>query len=110
MIYKRDKHWHMDVTIHGVRYREALDTSDRREALALEKKRVAEILAGQAASKRGREFGRMPFSQSAKLFLEDRKGHVAERTIQFERERLKPLMAFFGERPLLRIGAEDIAT
>jgi hypothetical protein len=31
MIYKRDKLWHMDVTIHGVRYREALDTTDRRE-------------------------------------------------------------------------------
>lgn len=84
-----------------------MDTTDRREALALEKKRVAEIQAGKAASKSGREFGRMPFSESAKLFLEDRKGHVAERTIQ--KERLKPLMAFFGERSLLRIGAEDIA-
>jgi hypothetical protein len=37
MIYKRHKLWHLDVTIHGVRYCEALDTSDRREALALEK-------------------------------------------------------------------------
>jgi integrase len=109
MIYKRDNHWHVDVTIHGVRYREALDTTDRREALRLEKKRVAEILAGKAASKRGREFGRMPFSEATKLFLEDRKGHVADRTIQFEKERLKPLSAFFGERPLLRIEADDIA-
>jgi integrase len=109
MIYKRGGHWHIDVTVHGVRYREALDTTDKREALTLEKKRVADILAGRAASKSGREFGRMPFSESSKLFLEDRKGHVAERTIQFERERLKPLMAFFGERSLLRIGAEDIA-
>jgi site-specific recombinase XerD len=92
-----------------VRYREALDTTDRREALTLEKKRVAEILAGKAASKSGRDFGRMPFSESAKLFLEGRKGPVSERTIQFERERLKPLTAFFRERSLLRIGAEDIA-
>jgi hypothetical protein len=109
MIYKRLNHWHMDVTVHGVRYREALDTTDRREALRLEKKRVAEILAGKAASKRGREFGRMPFSEATKLFLEDRKGHVADRTIQFEKERLKPLSAFFGERSLLRIEADDIA-
>lgn len=43
MIYKRQKHWHMDVTINGVRYREGLDTTDRREALRLEKKRVWEI-------------------------------------------------------------------
>ncbi|HUE53704.1 MAG TPA: hypothetical protein VMO80_15275, partial [Terriglobales bacterium] len=86
MIYKRDKHWHVDVTVHGVRYREALDTSDRREALALEKKRVAEILAGKAASKSGREFDRKPFGEAAKLYLEERHPHVAERTQQFEKE------------------------
>jgi len=51
----------------------------------------------------------MPFSEAIKLFLEDRKRHVADRTSQFERERLKPLSAFFGERPLLRIEADDIA-
>ena len=90
MIYKRGGHWHLDVTVHGVRYREALDSTDRREALALEKMRVGEILVGKAASK-GREFGRMPFSETAKAFLKDRKGHVSERTIQFEKERLKPL-------------------
>src|SRR6266705_7114711 len=91
MIYKRGGHWHVDVTVNGVRYREALDTTDRREALRLEKKRVGEILADKAASKSGREFGRKPFSEVARLFLEDRKGHVSERTIQFESERLKPL-------------------
>jgi len=55
MIYKRGGYWHIDVTVHGVRYREGLDTTDRREALTLETKRVAEILAGKAASKSGRE-------------------------------------------------------
>jgi integrase len=109
MIYKRDLHWHMDVTVDGVRYREALDTTDKREALALEKKRVAEILAGKAASKSGREFARKPFSEAAKLFLEERRPHVAERTQQFEKERLKPLEKFFGENPLLRIKAEHIS-
>jgi Uri superfamily endonuclease len=43
MIYKRKKHWHMDMMVNGIRYRGALDTTDRREALALEKKRVGEI-------------------------------------------------------------------
>ncbi len=107
MIYKRGGHWHVDVTVHGVRYREALDSTDRREALALEKKRVGEILAGKAASKSGREFARKAFSEAAKLFLEERKPHVAERTQQFEKERLKPLEKFFGENPLLRIKAEQ---
>jgi integrase len=109
MIYKRKAHWHMDVTIHGVRYREALDTSDRREAVRLEKKRVAEILAGKAASKSGREFARKPFSEAAKVYLDERKPHVAERTQQFETERLRPLVKFFGENLLLRIKAEHIS-
>jgi len=51
MIYKRGGYWHLDVMVHGLRYREALDTTDRREASTLEKKRVAEVLAGKAASK-----------------------------------------------------------
>ena len=100
MIYKRDKHWHMDVTIHGVRYR---------EALALEKKRVGEILAGKAASKSGREFARKPFSEAVRLYLDERKPHVAERTQQFEKERLRPLEKFFGDNLLLRVKAEHIS-
>ena len=55
-IYKRGKLWHMDVMINGVRYREPLETTDRREASSLEKKRIAEIQAGKGASKTGREF------------------------------------------------------
>ena len=109
MIYKRKKHWHMDIMVSGVRYREALDTTDRREALRLEKKRVAEIQAGKAASKSGREFARKPFTDAVKLFAEERKPHVSERTTQFEAERLKPLEKYFGDRPLIRIKAEDIA-
>ena len=109
MIYKRAGYWHLDVTVHGVRYREALDTTDRREALTLEKKRVAEILAGKAASKSGREFARKPFSEAADQFLEDRKPHVAARTYQLERNLLKPLRRFFGEGSLLRVRAENIA-
>ena len=109
MIYKRGKHWHMDVMVHGVRYREALDTTDRREALGLEKKRVGEIQAGKGASKSGREFARKPFAEAADLFLEDRKPHVAERTCVLERNLLSPLRRFFGERPPLRIRAEDVA-
>jgi hypothetical protein len=108
MIYKRGGHWHVDVTVHGVRYREALDSTDRREALALEKKRVAEILAGKAASKSGREFARKPFSEAANVYVEHRKGRVAERTTQLEIEKLRPLERFFGDKPLLRVKAEDI--
>ena len=109
MIYKRGKLYYMDVTINGVRYREALDTTDRREAPSLEKKRVAEIQAGKGASKSSRDFARKPFLAAADQFLEDRKPHVANRTYVLERNLLSPLRKFFGDRLLLRINAENIA-
>lgn len=109
MIYKRGKLYYMDVTINGVRYREALDTTDRREAPSLEKKRVAEIQAGKGASKSSRTFARKPFVAAADEYLEDRKPHVADRTYVLERNLLSPLRRFFGERLLLRITAENIA-
>ena len=108
MIYKRQGNWHLDVTIQGVRYREALDTTDKRQAKELEKDRIAEIKQGKGASKSGREFARKPFSEAARVYLEERKPHVSERTTQFEKERLKPLCKHFGEAPLLRFKAEEV--
>ena len=109
MVYKRGKHWHMDSTVNGVRYREALDTTDRREALNLEKKRIGEIQAGKGASLMGRQFARKSFGAAADQYLEDRKPHTSERTQQLERNLLFPLRRYFGERPLTKIGADDIA-
>lgn len=108
MIYKRDEKWHLDVTVQGVRYREALNTTDKRQAKELEKTRVSEIKQGKGASKSGRDFARKSFSEAATIYQTERKPHVAERTMQFERERLGPLSAHFGEKPLLRFKAEDV--
>lgn len=109
MIYKRGGYWHVDVTISGVRYREALDTTDKREAKDLEKTKIAEIKQGKGASKTGREFARKPFSEAAATYLEERKPHVSERTVQFEAERIKPLSKYFGEKPLKGFRATDVA-
>jgi integrase len=109
MIYKRIGHWHLDVTIHGVRYREALNTTDKRQAKELEKNRIADIKQGKNASKTGREFARKPFHEAVKAYLEEREPHVSERTMQFESERLGPLVKHFGEKPLLRFKAEDVS-
>ncbi|MBS1829165.1 MAG: site-specific integrase [Acidobacteria bacterium] len=108
MIYKRGKNWHMDVMVNGERYREALHTTDRREALAIEKKRVAEFQQGKTHSAADRDFARSPFHEAATAFVEERVGHVAPRTIQFEKERLKPLAEFFGNKHLMKIRAEDL--
>jgi integrase len=109
MIYKRIGHWHLDVTIHGVRYREALNTTDKRQAKELEKNRIAEIKQGKNASKTGREFARRPFQEAVKVYLEEREPHVSERTMQFESERLGPPVRHFGEKPLIRFKAEDVS-
>jgi integrase len=109
MVYKRGEHWHLDVTIAGVRYREALETTDKREAKARAAERIASIKQGRGASKTGREFARKPFREAAAVYLEERKPHVSARTTQFEGERLNPLTKHFGDVPVLRIGAADIA-
>ena len=80
-IYKRGKLWHMDVMVDGVRYREALETTDRREASSLER-------IGSQRYSRARELprqvnrARKRFSDAADAWVEDRKGHIAERSIQ----------------------------
>lgn len=75
----------------------------------MEKDRIAAIKNGKGASKTGREFARKPFSEAATMFQEERKPHVSERRMQFEKERLRPLAKHFGEKQLLRFKAEDIA-
>ncbi|MBI4910805.1 MAG: tyrosine-type recombinase/integrase [Acidobacteria bacterium] len=109
MIFKRGDHWHLDVTISGVRYREALETTDKREAKDLEKERIAAIKQGRGACKTGREFARRPFREAAEIYVEEKKPHVAERTTQFETQRLRPLIRHFGDKPVLRFKAEDVA-
>jgi integrase len=66
-------------------------------------------VAGKNASKTGREFARKPFHEAVKVYLEEREPHVSERTMQFESERLGPLVKHFGEKPLLRFKAEDVS-
>jgi integrase len=109
-VYKRGMNWHMDVAVGGVRYREPLRTTDKREAKDLEKQRVAEILAGKGSSIAGRSFARLQFCDAADKLIEERKPHVAPRTQDLDRERSKPLRKHFGSRPLNRITAGDIAT
>ena len=46
-LWKRGKTWWADVTVHGVRYRESLKTTDRREARSLEKELISKIQEGK---------------------------------------------------------------
>jgi integrase len=108
-LWKRGKTWWADVTVNGTRYRESLQTEDKREARNLEKELVGRIQAGRIATAAGKAFARIPFKQAADLYLSERERRVSERTIQFEKERLAPLRKHFADKPVGRITAADIA-
>lgn len=108
-VFKRGGRFYMDATIQGARHREALETTDHREAKTKAQDRLVEIKAGKGASKSGKDFARKPFGEAAEVFIEERRVHVSERTHQLDRERLRALRVYFGKTPLSRIRAEDIA-
>jgi hypothetical protein len=47
-------------------------------------------------------------AQAAELFRQDRAPFLSQRTIQFKKERLRPLVELFGDSPLRKIRGEDI--
>jgi len=102
MIYKRGKVWWADISVNGQRYRESLNTTDWREAEREQKKLIERAELGKVATA-GKKFGRLGFTEASTRYLEDRMPHLAERTIQTERERVKPLTAYFGSTRLTRI-------
>ena len=106
-LYKRGKTWHTDFSVNGERFRQSLDTTDWREAQALEKELIAEASAGRLAPKT-HLFARLGFSEAADRHLNDRLANLATRSIETEKERIKPLRKYFGEMPLARISPDTI--
>lgn len=106
-LYKRRKTWWTDFSVNGVRYRESLDTTDWREAQAKEKELITQASQGKLAAGL-QQFGRMAFSNAADTYLAEKLPHLAPRSIQTEKERLKPLKAHFGTISLNHISADSI--
>jgi integrase len=106
-IYKRGSTWWTDFSVNGQRFRQSLDTSDWREAQAKEKELIAQAHMGKLAPS-SQQFARLSFSEAAERFLADRLPYLAPRSIQTEKERLRPLKAYLGTRHLTSISAELI--
>jgi integrase len=106
-LYKRGKTWHTDFSVDGQRFRQGLDTTDWREAQARERELIGQASEGKLTPKT-HEFSRLGFSDAAERHLRDRLPSLAERSIQTEQERLKPLRAYFGNAPLFRILPDTI--
>ena len=103
-LYKRNGIWWTHFFLNGDRYRESLDTTDRREALKREKQRIADVTEGRNLASH-KHFARWPFSKAVDHYLNGLKLNLSESSIRTETERAQPLRAFFKERPLARITA-----
>lgn len=104
-LYKRNDIWWTDFSVNGQRFRVSLDTGDWREAQAKEKELITQASQGKLAVG-SMQFGRLAFSAAADAYLDERLTHLAPRTIQTEKERQKPLKAYFGAMSLNHISAD----
>jgi integrase len=105
--FRRGKWWWADFSVNGQRYRQPLRTTDWREAQSREKELVTQASTGKLAPS-SQQFARLAFAEAADRYVTDRQAHLAPRSIVTERERLKPLKAFFGSTALTRISADSI--
>src|SRR5260221_14024173 len=87
-IYKRHSVWWADFVVNGQRYRQSLETGDRREALNEEKALIAKAPDGKPAVP-GTRFGRLSLSDAIEQYIADRKPRWGGQTIQTERQRAK---------------------
>ena len=109
MIYKRNKTYHVDVMVNGLRYRESLDTGNWQEAQHKQKELIGRIMEGKAGAPAGRgSLASMPLEQALAEFVKGRIGRVAERTSQIDRERAKVLVRHLGKTLVRKIDARAI--
>jgi integrase len=106
---KRGKTWHTQFFVDGQRFRRSLETSDWREAQKKEKELIAHASQGKLATGT-QQFAKLSFAEAAQKNLAERMAHLAPRSVQIERERLKPLCAVFGAVKVSRITIEMVRT
>jgi integrase len=106
---KRGKTWHTHFFVDGQRFRQSLETSDWREAQKKEKELITQASQGKLASGT-QQFAKLTFAEAAQKNLAERIAHLAPRSVQTERERLKPLCAMFGPVKVNRITVEMVRT
>jgi integrase len=105
-LIKRGKTWHTHFFVDGQRFRQSLETSDWREAQSKEKDLIADAKAGRLSTDRQR-FARLPFSEAAKRFLDDRSPRLTPSSVRREKAGVKAFKKFFG-LPVARITPELI--
>jgi integrase len=106
---KRGRIWHTHFFVDGQRFRQSLGTSDWREAQRKEKELIAQASQGKLAPV-SQQFSKLTFGEAAKKNLAERVVRLAPRSVQTERERLKPLCVALGSIKVHRITVEMVRT
>jgi integrase len=106
---KRGRTWHTHFFVDGQRFRQSLGTSDWREAQRKEKELIAQASQGKLAPV-SQHFSKLTFGEAANKNLAERVVRLAPRSVQTERERLKPLCSVFGPVKVNRITVEMVRT
>jgi len=104
---KRGKTWHTHFFVDGIRYRQSLETSDYRQALANEKDLIALAKVGKLSASR-QQIKRLPFAEAAEQFLADRIPHLAPLSVRTEKERVRAINKVFGPVTVSRITPADV--
>ncbi|MGA8493816.1 MAG: site-specific integrase, partial [Terriglobales bacterium] len=106
---KRGKTWHTQFFVDSQRFRQSLETSDWREAQAKEKELIARASQGKLAPL-SQQFSKLTFKEAGEKNLAERIAHLAPRSVQTERERLRPLCSVFGPIKVHRITVDVVRT
>ena len=94
-LWKRGKLYWMDVVVNGQRYRESLRTTDWRQAIQLQRERVAQ-LSRRAPDPTGfgKRYGAMDVQAAIAAYAAERRAQVSPRMVDYWLENSRPLARF----------------
>jgi integrase len=104
-LYKRNGIYHCDFMVNSARYRQTLETADRRESVQRERDLIAQAKEGKLSSKT-ESLARVPLPEAFDRYLKERELEISN--ARHEWDCSKPLRAFFQRRRLNQIAANDI--
>jgi integrase len=103
-LHKRRSYWYYCLTINGQRRFFSSGTTNYQQARKIRNEAVQQQDAGRLPT----DLAKWPFERLAAEWLAGREGIVAPKTLQTDRERLRPLLDAFRGRRACAIAAADI--
>jgi integrase len=111
-LYKRNGIFHCDFSVNGQRYRQTLETADRREAIQRERDLISRAKEGKLASGMTAEFSRLGFEAALDRYLAElcveRQDNAKDPRKSWEGRLTECLRPFFSGKRLNQIAADDV--